>query len=418
MDPQFDKIGVFVSGGPAAGINAVIKGIVQEADNHGMQVLGYLNGAWGLVHGRFVQLTRQMVEDIHILGGSLIGISRHRVDEERDLPAICANLRREGVDGLISIGGEGTLQLADRLRRGGIRVVHVPKTIDNDIAGIPRSFGFDTAVHEAARMLTAIKLDAHSSGSWFVVEIMGRYTGHLALEAGLAGGCTRVLIPEEGPIDLEALLSLIQTRARCGHSWGVLLVAESAHFGAGHLQRYGRLGGVSEELASRLSQLCEERKIEARIRTSNLGYFLRCAEPTGFDRAYAAQLGLGAARFIRDPDRAGQMVTVCDDHLEGISMESVAGKQKAVDLTGARYQALTAFAAYESTQTDLADLARVQQTAPRSLNWLDRHADMETVEQMAMRLGVATQDLLEVLEDIVQVQEGEAAAGSSACSAS
>lgn len=403
---RVERIGVFVAGGPAAGINGVIKGIVQEADNAGVRVLGFVDGADGLVHGKFVYLTRQMVEDIHILGGSLIGTSRYRVDETGgDVARICANLKREGIDALISIGGEGTLQLSDHLRRAGVRIVHVPKTIDNDIAGVQQTFGFDTAVHEAARMLTAIKLDAEASDLWFVVEIMGRYTGHLALEAGLASGCTRVLIPEEGPIDVDALTAMIETRARCGHRWGIILVAESVHFGEGYITRFGRLGGVSEELAVRLEKSCAALNLACKIRTSNMGYFLRCAEPTGFDRSYAAKLGFGAAQFIMNPKCSGRMVTVADDQFHPVPMSEVAGVLKHVDLNGVRYQTLSAMAAYESARTDLVDLDRARQAAARCLSWLDTHSNMQTVAEMAMRLGVGTETLLEVLDDLQRVDD-------------
>jgi ATP-dependent phosphofructokinase / diphosphate-dependent phosphofructokinase len=400
------KIGVFVAGGPAAGINGVIKGLVQECANSGITVLGFLDGAYGLVFGRFMHLRREMVENIHLLGGSIIGTSRYRADlDGPDRERILQHLAREGVEGLVSIGGEGTLQLAERLRQMGLRVVHVPKTIDNDIAGVNQTFGFDTAVHEAARMLAAIKLDAQSSGLWFVVEVMGRYTGHLALEAGLASGCSRVLIPEEGPIDVAALANLISTRSRAGAAWGVILAAESANFGDGYLKRHGRLGGVAEELARRLESTCRKRSIRCQIRTSNLGYFLRCAVPTGFDRSYAATLGFGAATFIQDPGYSGQMVTLDDDHLKGVPLETVAGVVKPVDLGGIRYQALQAMAAYESAEADVSGHERVWLSAEQTLGWLDRHTSLDTVSSMAMRLGIPTERLLEVLQEMVPRQE-------------
>jgi len=407
MANSLRKVGVFVAGGPAPGINGVIKGIVQAADLSGIAVFGFLEGARGLVEDHFVRLTRQMVEDIHVLGGSILRTSRYRIDDEgRDLARIVENLHREGIEALISIGGEGTLKLADVLRKAGIRIVHVPKTIDNDIAGVTQTFGFDSAVNEASRMLTAIKLDAEAGSHWFVIEIMGRYTGHLALEAGLASGCTRVLIPEEGPIQVNDLVSLMESRTRCGQCWGVILVAESAHFGAGYLTRDGRLGGVCESLAERLTLGAKERGLKVSIRTSNLGYVLRCAEPTGFDRSYAAQLGLGAAEFIQDPARSGQMVTVVEDRLHGVPMESVAGVAKAVDLKGIRYQTLRAIADYESARVELADQQRALQRSAAQLYWLDRHADVETLRELAMRLGVALPDLLDSLEDL-KAREGQ-----------
>lgn len=405
MAENIDKIGVFVAGGPAAGINGVIKGLVQETANHGVDVYGYLDGARGLVEAEFVTLTRRMVENIHILGGSIIGTSRYRIEED-DVPRIVENLRREGIDGLVSIGGEGTLQLADSLRRRGIRIVHVPKTIDNDIAGLDQSFGFDTAVHEASRMLTATKLDAEASDLWFVVEIMGRYTGHLALEAGLSSGCTRVLIPEEGPINVDELVALMRTRAECGQNWGVILVAESANFGEGYITHAGRLGGVAEELARRLEAACNGGGLSAKVRTSNLGYFLRCAEPTAFDRSYAAKLGLGAARFILDEQFSGQMVTVKEDHFVPVPMGEVAGKVKQVDLTGIRYAVLHAIQSYETARITVEEDQDLRQRAQRLVNWLDCHSSMETIENLAMRLGVPTQTVLAVLDELARLEEG------------
>src|SRR5205823_3681917 len=143
-----------------------------------------------------------------------------------------------------SIGGEGTLQLANLLMENGIAIVHVPKTIDNDIEGIPQTFGFDTAVNEASRLLGAVKLDADTSNLWFVVEIMGRYTGHLALEAGIAAGVTRVLIPEEGPIDLDALCEMVAARHAIHAHWGVILAAESAYFDEDPLVTRKPVGGI------------------------------------------------------------------------------------------------------------------------------------------------------------------------------
>src|SRR5262249_48643875 len=159
------------------------------------------------------------------------------------------------------------------LRRNSVPIVHVPKTIDNDIQGIQQTFGFDTAVNEASRLLGAIKLDAESANLWFVVEIMGRYTGHPAVESGLAGGVARTLIPEEGPIDVAALCDLVAARREIGAPWGVILVAESAHFGEGHIKRHGRLGGVAALLAERLAAELTARRIPASIRATEMGYF-------------------------------------------------------------------------------------------------------------------------------------------------
>jgi 6-phosphofructokinase len=401
-----NTLGIFVAGGPAAGINGVTKGIVQEADNHGVRVYGFLNGAEGLMKGQRVLLARELVEDIHLLGGTILGTSRFDPTKaEGGIERILETLRREGVDALISIGGEGTLQLADRLRRDGIRIAHVPKTIDNDIAGIAQTFGFDTAVNEAARLLSAVKLDADSSDLWFVVEIMGRYTGHLALEAGLAAGATRVLIPEEGPIDVGALCELVASRRGIGASWGVIVVAESANFGEGYVTREGRLGGVGEVLAARLEQELAARSIPAKVRTSSLGYFLRCAEPTGFDKAYAAKLGMAAVDMILDPQYDGHMVSIQDDHLQPIPLEEVAGKMKYVDLTGMRYRALKQSESYESGAAGLLARRTRRDLGPLILDWLRENAVLDTCDNIALRLGAPRDEVRDTLEELVRRHE-------------
>jgi 6-phosphofructokinase len=401
MPGSAHRIGVFVAGGPAAGINGVIKGVAQAAGHAGLEVVGFRGGPRGLVNNQYVHLTRQAIEDIDLLGGSVLGASRYRIDEAAgDLERITANLQRAGIQGLVSIGGEGTLQLADVLRRTGIPIVHVPKTIDNDIAGVDTTFGFSTAVHVATRMLSVVKLDAKTTSSWFVVEIMGRNTGHLALEAGLAAGCTRVLIPEEGPINVAELATLIATRGRCGRPWGIVLVAEAAHFGDGPITSYGRLGGVANVLAERLQVACQLQQIECKIRTSNLGYFLRCAEPVGYDRAYALQLGWGAVQCLRDPASEGHMVTIKDDTVVPVPMAAVAGQTKRVDLNGTRYRALQAISEFEAAGAELAGQQATLARAAEALGWLDNHASMSTLEGLAMRLGVPITDLLSALRDL------------------
>ena len=402
----YDKIGVYVAGGPAAGINGVVKGVVEEAYNQGIAVYGYGDGAHGLVHDCFVRLTRKHVEDIHFIGGSILGASRFNPTSlPGGMDRIVENLRRAGIDGLIAIGGEGTLQMANALRQRGVRIVHVPKTIDNDIYGISQSFGFDTAVHEASRLLTAVKLDAETSGLWFVVEVMGRFTGHLALEAGIAVGATRVLIPEEGPINVEELGVMMENRSRAGLNWGVIVVAESANFGEGYLTRRGRLGGIAEELADRLCAEVDRRAIPARLRTSNLGYFLRCADPTGFDKSYATKLGISAVQFLVDPALVGHTVRIEDDLVSPLPMEAIAGKAKPVALDGARYRALKALERYEADHAGPLRRATSEQVRD-CLAWLDNHADIRTVRQLAMRLGMPEDVVVAALQDLIHVETG------------
>jgi 6-phosphofructokinase 1 len=360
-----NQIGVFVAGGPAAGINGVTKGIVQEAANHGILVRGFRGGPSGLIEDRHDLLTREIVEDIHVAGGTILGTSRlDPASVRQSVGRILGNLKRHEIEGLISIGGEGTLQLANLLREHGVAIVHVPKTIDNDIQGIAQTFGFDTAVNEASRLLGTIKLDAESSSYWFIVEIMGRYTGHLAVESGLAAGVTRTLIPEEGPIDIAGLCDLVASRQEMDAPWGVILAAESAHFGEGFITTDGgRLGGCAEALKLRLDGALRSRGIRVSLRTATVGYFLRCAEPTGFDKAYAAQLGMGAVGFLLNDETIGCMVSIDDDRLVPIPMERVAGQRKTVNLSGVRYLALKESERYETGRAGLLERERAARSA-------------------------------------------------------
>ena len=396
------RIATFVAGGPAAGINGVIKGIVQAADNLDIRVDGYLDGAHGLYHRKVVSLTRRMVENIPLLGGSILGTSRFFLESDDHIERVVANLREECVDGVISIGGEGTLQLSDRLRRHGVRAVHVPKTIDNDIAGVHQTFGFDTAVHEASRALSAIKLDAETCGLWFVVEIMGRYTGHLALEAGIASGCTRVLIPEAGPIQVAELQDLICSRAAVGLDWGVILVAESAHLGEGFITEHGRLGGIARVLAEHLSAPCTAVPEPPKLRHASLGYVLRCAQPTGYDRAYAAKLGLAAVQLMVESGSDGAVVGIQGESLKAIPMAEVAGVLKRVDLDGIHYRAMRAGEEYETARREILAHDKAHAISAERLRWLSQHADTRTMEQIAMRLGVEIETLIEVVGDLAR----------------
>jgi 6-phosphofructokinase 1 len=182
---------------------------------------------------------------------------------------------------------------------------------------------------------------------------MGRYTGHLALESGIAAGVTRVLIPEEGPIDLDALCEMVAARRAIHANWGVILAAESAYFDEDPLVTQKPVGGIGEILAKKLREELEHRKIPARIRTASLGYFLRCAEPTGFDKSYAAKLGMTSVSCLLNEKTVGTMVSIVDDRLVPVPIESVAGKVKRVDLSGVRYLALQECHRYESCRAGL-----------------------------------------------------------------
>jgi len=405
-----ERIGIFVAGGPAAGINSVIKGVVQAADNHGIRVLGYRHGAKGLYEDDFMHLCREQVENIDFLGGSVLGISRYDLREHPGSSAeIARRLRDSGVEGLVSIGGEGTLRLANELRSEGVPIVHVPKTIDNDIRGVPQTFGFDTAVQEATRLLSTLKLDAEAADTWFVVEIMGRSAGHLAMESGIAAGVTNTQIPEDGAIDLDSLIELIRSRKQAKLDWGVILVAEACTFpGENAIRHGGRYGGVGDTLAERIEARCADEGISLRVRTSHLGYFLRCAAPTGFDREYAARLGLCAVAGLLDSAKHGTMVCVHDDVERFIPIAKTAGEPRRVDTDGARYRAMCLLNRYAAAEQDLRERKTLRGSYPEALAWLGDNLTPETLDLLAARIDDNAPHLIEALLDLRDEHSGDA----------
>jgi 6-phosphofructokinase len=214
-----------------------------------------------------------------------------------------------------------------------------------------------------------------------------------------------VLIPEEGPINLDELCRLVDSRREIGANWGVILVAESANFGDGHVMKDGRLGGVGELLAVRLEKELAARQIPAKVRTSSLGYFLRCAEPTGFDKAYAARLGMAAVDLILDPATDGHMVSFQDERLQPIRMEESAGKYKLVDLSSIRYRALKQSESYESGTAGLLARRTQRDLGPLIIEWLRDNAVLDTCPNIAMRLGLPLNEVQETMEELVQRNE-------------
>jgi 6-phosphofructokinase 1 len=240
---------------------------------------------------------------------------------------------REGIDALVSIGGDGSLTIANELHRKGLRVVGVPKTIDNDLDKTFTTFGFDTAVSFATECLDRLHSTAESHQRVMVVEVMGRYAGWIALHAGLAGGAHSILIPEI-PFDLDKVAAKIAERDAEGRMYTLVVVAEGAqaHHGqrallapaeVGHAER---LGGVGERIAQDLSQRTGK---DARVVV--LGHLLRGGSPTAFDRLAALRFGSAAVRALEE-GLSGVMVALAFPNVNYVSLEEVAGRMKAVPM--------------------------------------------------------------------------------------
>ena len=293
------RIGVLTGGGDCPGLNAVIRAVVRKGiDAYGHQLVGFRDGWRGVLESSVMELDLEAVRGILPRGGTILGSSRTNPYKRDDGPErVRATFTDLNLDGLIAIGGEDTLGVANRLHGDGINVVGVPKTIDNDLGATDVTFGFDTALHVAMEAIDRLHTTAESHNRILVVEVMGRHAGWIALHAGIAGGADVILIPEI-PFDIDEVCRLISRRHARGRYFSIVVAAEGAIPKAGtmaiaesELDEFGhpRLGGIGVQL---------EHEIESRTgfetRATVLGYVQRGGTPTAFDRVLATRLGLAA----------------------------------------------------------------------------------------------------------------------------
>ncbi len=367
------KMGILVGGGPAPGINGVIGASAIEAINNGMTVLGFLDGLSHLCADRFdfsehvMELTIAKTGRIHFDGGSILGTSRTSLLDQTKLKSSTvvqpdeARVRRVGerlaslgVTHLLTIGGDDTALSARFLAehsRGKIRVVHVPKTIDNDLplpGDIP-TFGFTTARHLGADMLANLMEDSRTTRRWYIVVTMGRNAGFLALGIGKAAGATLTIIPEEFPrsTTINEIADILETsmlkRRIMGRSYGVAVLAEGVAYKLGDREELSRLLGrevpvdaaghprlaevpLAQWLKDELLRRAAKRDEKPTIVSHTLGYELRCARPTTSDLSYTRDLGHGGVRLLLDTIRnlpPGVMVTIQDGELVPVPFEEM-----------------------------------------------------------------------------------------------
>ncbi len=293
------RIGVLTGGGDCPGLNAVIRAVVRKAiDEHGDQVIGFRDGWRGVLEDAFDELTIESTRGILPRGGTILGSSRTNPYKRDDgVELVRATFAHHGLDGLIAIGGEDTLGVASRLGDAAVKVIGVPKTIDNDLAATDVTFGFDTALHVASEAIDRLHTTAESHNRILVVEVMGRHAGWIALHSGLAGGADVILIPEI-PFDIDEVCRLIRRRHERGRYFSIVVAAEGATpkaatmtISAGEVDEFGhpRLGGIGY----RLEQEIEERT-GYETRATVLGHVQRGGTPTPFDRVLATRFGLAA----------------------------------------------------------------------------------------------------------------------------
>ena len=341
------RLAINTGGGDAPGLNAVIRAIVLSSLNRGWEVYGIRRGYEGLfVEGGVVRLDQDAVRGITHLGGTILGTTNRGSPLETPvtLPdgtvttadrsdAIVDAFRSHGIDGLIAIGGDGSFKIASRLHAKGLPVIGVPKTIDNDLRATQVTFGFGTAVQTATDALDKLHSTAEAHQRVFVVELMGRNTGWIALHAGLAGTVDVILIPEI-PYDLDRVCEKIQDRYRKGRDFALVVAAEGAYERGGQPAYItkakpgsaARLGGVAERLAGEIAE-----RTGRETRSLVLGHLQRGGAPNAEDRLLSLRFGAAAVEFAAQ-GKWGCMVALNPPHMEAVPLEDAIGGLKMVPL--------------------------------------------------------------------------------------
>lgn len=341
------RLGVLTGGGDCPGLNAVLRAVVKTAIlTYGWEVLGIEDGFAGLIQPAKARLLQ--VADVRGLlprGGTILG-SSNRADPfhyevERDggvqvmdvSDTVLQRVQEYGLASLIVIGGDGSMRIAHELMQRGLRVIGVPKTIDNDLYGTEVSVGFNTAVTTAMEALDKLHTTAESHHRVMVIEVMGRHAGWIALEAGVAGGADAILLPEI-PYDLEAVAEKIAQRRQSGAQFSLVVVAEGATPVGGtasyraerDLGGMARLGGIGDMVARQLTALCQ---MDARATV--LGHIQRGGAPSAFDRLLATRFGAMAVRLVVE-GQSGQMVRLQDGQITAVPMNLAVSQPKRVAL--------------------------------------------------------------------------------------
>jgi phosphofructokinase-like protein len=328
------RVGVLTSGGDAPGLNAVIRAVVKTGIGLGYEVLGIAKGFEGLIgEPQYRVLTGADVRGVLPLGGTILqttnkghfGAQRVPGAENDPYAEAYENIKRLGLIGLITIGGEGTQRISLELFRMGAPVVGVPKTIDNDLAGTDRTFGFDTALQVATDAIDRLHTTAASHDRVMVLEVMGRHAGWIGLHSGIAGGADVILIPEI-PFDVQKVADKIMEREGSGSTFSIIVVAEGATPRGGHAlyQAEGRLGGIGFMLTDQLGEITGKD-----CRCVVLGHLQRGGPPTPYDRILATRYGAAAVNAISD-GITGEMVALHAQDITTVPLEEACGHIKTV----------------------------------------------------------------------------------------
>ena len=350
MKKEIKKIALLTGGGDCPGLNAVIRAITKSAIiNYGYEVIGYKFGYRGLYNNDFMKLELSTVSGLLSRGGTILYSSNkdnlfdYQVMEDgkkvrKDVSDVAVeNLKKENIDALVVIGGDGTLTSARDFARKGVNVIGVPKTIDNDLGSTDITFGFNTAIDIATEALDRLHTTAESHHRIMILEVMGRNAGFIALESGIAGSADVILLPEI-PYDINKIVEKINEREKHGKLFTIIVVAEGAKPKNGEVMIAKivedspdpiRLGGIGNKLADDLEKLVNDREVRCTV----LGHIQRGGITCTFDRILSTRYGVAAVELIRE-GKFGKMVCLKGNEITYDSLENIIGNNKNVDPEG------------------------------------------------------------------------------------
>lgn len=328
------RIGLLTSGGDAPGLNAVVRAAVKTGTSLGYEMLGIAYGYEGLIgEPQYQILTGADVRGLLPMGGTILrttnkghfGRRRNPGDADDPYAEAFRNIEQIGIAGLITIGGDGTQTIALEFSRMGVPVIGVPKTIDNDLSGTDRTFGFDTALQVATDAIDRLHTTAQSHNRVMVLEVMGRHAGWIAVHSGIAGGADIILIPEI-PFDINVVAEKIMEREQSGHTFSIVVAAEGAYPRGGQAlyKAGGRLGGVGNLISEQLEQITGKD-----TRCVVLGHLQRGGPPTPYDRILATRFGAAAVNALHN-GIVGEMVALRAQEITTVPLEEVVGHIKTV----------------------------------------------------------------------------------------
>jgi len=330
---KMKKIGILTGGADCPGLNSVIRAVVRKAMKEGYVVTGIKNGWNGLIENDMRVLDLRVTSGILDRGGTILGTSKSVATLSlAQINQAVENYNRSGMDAIIAVGGENTLRIGyDLYVNNGVNIVGVPKSIDNALSGTDYAFGFDTAVNVATECIDRLHTTAESHHRIIVIEVMGRYTGWIAIEAGIAGGANYILVPEV-PVDIDELCESVKERHKRGKMFSLIVVSEGTIVEGYNAPLEKSIVGSnirSRKVGELIANLIEE-KTGYETRVSVLGHIQRGGTPTAYDRIISTRFGVKAVELVKE-GKFGMMVSLLNNKIRYIEIKDAIKKRKAVD---------------------------------------------------------------------------------------